>query len=50
LGFGRPRELGYMLYDLDFTDPGDPHPLFFRAQIKDGVVEIPDHASGEVRG
>jgi CRISPR-associated protein Cas5d len=50
LGFGRPRELGYMLYDLDFTDPGDPRPLFFRAQLKDGVMEIPDRTSGEVRG
>jgi CRISPR-associated protein Cas5d len=50
LGFGRPRELGYMLYDLDFTNPSDPKPLFFRAQLKDGSVEIPDRESEEVRG
>ncbi|HYE36741.1 type I-C CRISPR-associated protein Cas5c [Methylocaldum sp.] len=50
LGFGRPRELGYMLYDLDFTKPNDPQPLFFRAQLKDGSVEIPDRESEEVRG
>lgn len=50
LGFGRPRNLGYMLYDLDFADPTDPRPLFFRAEIKDGSVEIPGIASEEVRG
>lgn len=50
LGFGRPRELGYMLYDLDFTNPSDPQPLFFRAQLKDGSVDIPDRESEEVRG
>jgi CRISPR-associated protein Cas5d len=50
LGFGRPRELGYMLYDLDFTHPSDPRPLFFRARLKDGMVEIPDRDSEEVRG
>jgi CRISPR-associated protein Cas5d len=50
LGFGQPRELGYMLYDLDFTNPSDPKPLFFRAQLKDGSVEIPDRENEEVRG
>lgn len=50
LGFGEPRELGYMLYDLDFSDPADPKPLFFRAQLNEGVVHVPDRASEEVRG
>lgn len=50
LGFGRPRELGYMLYDLDFADPADPKPLFFRARLVDGAVVVPDVASAEVRG
>lgn len=50
LGFGRRRGLGYMLYDLDFTDPADPRPLFFRVEIKDGSVEIPGFASKEMRG
>jgi CRISPR-associated protein Cas5d len=50
LGFGRPRDLGYMLYDLDFADPNDPKPLFFRAQLKDGSMDIPDRESEEVRG
>jgi CRISPR-associated protein Cas5d len=50
LGFGRPRELGYMLYDLDFSDPADPKPLFFRAGLTDGVLEVPPRHSQEVRG
>lgn len=50
LGFGRPRELGYMLYDLDFTNPDDPQPRFFRAKLDKGVVEVPDWASEGVRG
>ena len=33
------RDLGFMLYDMDFTkDPEDPPPLFFRAVIEKGVV------------
>ena len=50
LGFGRARELGYMLYDLDFSDPADPQPLFFRAKLEDAAVAVPDAQSGEVRG
>jgi CRISPR-associated protein Cas5d len=33
------RDLGWMLYDLDFADPVDPKPLFFRAGMHAGVVE-----------
>lgn len=50
LGFGRARELGYMLYDLDFTNPADPKPLFFRASLENGAVSVPDADSEEVRG
>ncbi len=33
------RDLGYMLYDMDFSrDENSPPPLFFRAQINNGVV------------
>ncbi|MDK2125301.1 type I-C CRISPR-associated protein Cas5c [Parachitinimonas caeni] len=42
LGFGRPRDLGYMLYDLDFTDPANPQPHFFAASLRDGRVDVPD--------
>lgn len=35
------RDLGWMLHDLDFTDPGDPQPRFFRAQMTSGVIDVP---------
>jgi len=45
------RDLGWMLYDMDFSDPADPKPLFFRPQIKNGVIDVPDRDnSEEVRG
>ncbi len=33
------RDLGWMLYDMDFSNLSDPKPLFFRAQMRGGVVE-----------
>jgi CRISPR-associated protein Cas5d len=44
------RDLGWMLYDLDFTDTASPQPRFFRARLIDGVVNIPSWQSEEVRG
>ncbi len=44
------RDLGWMLYDMDFSDPGDPRPLFFRARMEEGVVAVPPRDSEEVRG
>lgn len=49
LGFPEPRDLGYMLYDLDFSVPEDPKPLFFRASIHKGVV-VTDRTLVEVIG
>jgi CRISPR-associated protein Cas5d len=43
------RDLGFMLYDLDFSDPQDPKPAFFRAELKNGIVAVPDWESKEVR-
>jgi CRISPR-associated protein Cas5d len=44
------RDLGYMLYDLDFEqDMNNPRPLFFRARIEKGVVNT-DRREVEVRG
>lgn len=43
------RDLGFMLYDMDFTDVNDPKPAFFRAKIENGVVTVPDWNSEEVR-
>lgn len=42
-------ELGFMLFDMDFTDRADPKPMFFRAAMNQGVVEVPAHDSSEVR-
>jgi CRISPR-associated protein Cas5d len=34
------RDLGWMLYDLDFSNPEDIQPKFFRAQLRDGVLDL----------
>ena len=34
------RDLGWMLHDLDFSPPRDPQPVFFRAQMTAGVIEV----------
>ncbi len=45
------RDLGWMLYDMDFSDPGDIRPMFFRPELKNGVIDVPDRMnSEEVRG
>ncbi len=44
------RDLGYMLWDMDYSDPENITPLFFRAKLVDGVLEIPRRDSGEVIG
>lgn len=36
------RDLGYMLYDLDFSDPNDIQPMFFRAKLENGVLDLTD--------
>ena len=43
------RDLGWMLYDLDFTNASAPQPQFFRAQLKDGVVLVPTPTSDEMK-
>lgn len=49
LGFGVPRDLGFMLWDIDHGAPSRPS-LFFRASLRDGVLEVPPPGSPEVRG
>ena len=44
------RDLGWILYDMDYTNPEDIRPLFFRGTLRDGVLEVPARESGEVRG
>lgn len=43
------QDMGYMLYDLDFSSVDDPQPMFFHAQMKDGIISIPDKNSHEVK-
>ena len=30
-----------MLLDMDYTDPDNIQPMFFRAVLHDGVLEVP---------
>lgn len=48
-GIPEDRDLGYMLYDMDFTDEKDPKAMFFRAIMKQGVIDVPPIDSEEVR-
>jgi CRISPR-associated protein Cas5d len=34
------RDLGWMLYDLDFSNPRDIKPKFFKAQLSDGIIDL----------
>ena len=34
------RDLGFMLYDLDYSDPENIQPMFFRALMKKGVIDL----------
>ena len=42
------RDLGFMLYDLDFADEKNPKAAFFRPQMNGGVIEVPRWESEEV--
>lgn len=43
------RELGFMLYDMDYTIPNDPKAMFFRATLANGTLNVPPLNSEEVR-
>lgn len=47
---GETKDLGWMLYDLDYSNPADPKPRFFQARLENGVVNVPAWESEEVRG
>lgn len=42
------RDLGWMLYDLDYGSPAAPTPLFYRATMQQGVITVPHRDSLEV--
>lgn len=43
---GETKDLGYMLLDIDFAN--EMKPLFFRATMRDGIIEPPSFSSPEV--
>jgi CRISPR-associated protein Cas5d len=43
------RDLGYMLYDIDFSDPNNLQAAFFRANMDKGSIKVPQWDSEEVR-
>ena len=45
---GETRDLGFMLYDIDHAAPTRPS-LFFRAQLENGVMRVPEPDSPEIR-
>lgn len=36
------KDLGFMLYDMDYADPENIRPQFFRAQMVRGVIDLRD--------
>lgn len=34
------RDLGWMVYDLDFSDKNDIKPRFFRAEMQEGIIDL----------
>ncbi|ATO32437.1 CRISPR pre-crRNA endoribonuclease Cas5d [Dickeya dianthicola] len=42
------RELGWMLYDMDYQQAQNPTPRFFHAAMTQGVIDIPAPDSPEV--
>jgi CRISPR-associated protein Cas5d len=34
------QDLGWMLYDMDFSNPEDILPRFFKAEMQDGVIDL----------
>lgn len=34
------RDLGWMLYDMDYSSPTNPTPSFFHAEMKSGVLDL----------
>ena len=45
---GGNRDLGIMLYDMDFSDPKNVQAMFYRAEMKQGVIIVPPLNSEEI--
>ena len=44
---GGTKDLGIMLYDMDYTDTKSPQPMFYRPQMNEGVIIVPPINSEE---
>jgi CRISPR-associated protein Cas5d len=44
------KDLGWMLYDMDFKNIQNPKPLFYRPAMINGVIDVPHYRSEEVIG
>lgn len=42
------KDLGYMLYDMDYSDQENIKPMYFRAVMVDGHIRVPGRDSEEV--
>lgn len=42
------QDLGLMLYDMDYSDPRNITPMFFRGRLQKGVLNVPEPESREV--
>ncbi len=42
------KDLGIMLYDMDFSDSKNIMPMFYRAEMKQGVINVPPRNSEEI--
>jgi len=40
--FDETRDLGYMIFDMDYSDLENIQPMFFRAQMVHGVIDLTD--------
>lgn len=43
------HDLGWMLLDMNYSDPQNITPRFFRAKLEDGILTVPPFDSEEVR-
>lgn len=42
------RDLGFMLYDMDFSNPRNIKPIFYHPVMENGVIEVPSPLSDKL--
>ena len=42
------RDMGIMLYDMDFSNSKNTMPMFYRAHMQNGVIHVPPLNSEEI--